>query len=72
MFRYNQHGWRIDSFFWDHQFTVGDKSVSFVHIDTSNLFYGDEGEFSKPLMKPWFKKLGWTKDGVMASIEALL
>ena len=56
-FWYYKSGWRIDDFFYNHVHTAewGQK-IGFVHIDTSFLVYGPEGEESKPLMAPWFKK----------------
>ena len=43
--------------------------VTFAHIDTSYLFYGDAGEDSKPLMTGYFKKYNWTAEKLLNEID---
>jgi len=56
---YNKHGWRMDNLFWRHEVKIGSKKAIFLHIDTSFLAYGIEGEVGKPDMPGWFKTFGW-------------
>ena len=62
-FIYNKFGWKMDGFMYyhNHRAMSGD-SVTFVHIDTNYLFYGPNGEFSKPRMKPYFQHYNFSKD----------
>jgi len=39
-FIFRKNGWRIDDFFWSHKI----ENIVFVHIDTSFLAYGANGE----------------------------
>ena len=55
-FQYDKYGWNIKDFVYSHSFTIDGKELAFVHLDTSYLFYGPDGEKSKPLMIPNFKK----------------
>ena len=66
---YCQNGWRIDDFFWNHEMEVDGEKIGFVHIDTSFLAYGPEGESNKKKMKPWFEKLKWTNELVLYNVD---
>ena len=68
-FKYRMFGWRIDDFFWSQTFTVEEKKLSIVHLDTTYLAYGPDGEDDKPKMRPWFEKLGWTDELMLAKVE---
>ena len=63
-FQYRQHDWKFGALFWQHSHRVQSALVTFVHVDTSFLAYGINGQpgTTKPLMKPWFDRLGWTSD----------
>ena len=69
---YRKNGWKLDGFWWYHSHVLNGYEVSFVHIDTTYLFYGDYGEDGKPLMVPYFKKFNWTEEKVLNEIEQKL
>lgn len=52
-FLYRNNNFKIENFLWAHTARIKSKSVAFVHIDTSFLAYGKEGESEK--MKEYFK-----------------
>jgi len=52
----SKHGWKIDDYFWSHKMKIGEETVAFVHIDTSFLAYGEEGEVISQHMGSHFRK----------------
>ena len=71
-FIFRKNGWRIDDFFWSHAINVDDQKLAFVHIDTSFLAYGVNGEPGNPFMKSCFQKYSWAKNKILDIIEKLL
>jgi len=55
-FYMSKHGWKIDDYFWSHKMKIGEETVAFVHIDTSFLAYGEEGEVISQHMGSHFRK----------------
>jgi len=51
---------------------VEGKSLAFVHIDTSFLAYGKDGEEGNKHMEFYFRDYRWTDEYVLGEIEELL
>ena len=70
---YNNNGWRVSGFFWSHTMIADNgKELAFVHIDTSYLAYGSEGEIGNKRMTEYFQKNKWDDDTILEIIEKLL
>ncbi|KAI9139897.1 Metallo-dependent phosphatase-like protein [Paraphysoderma sedebokerense] len=73
---YKSKGWRMDDFFWVHDFRVGSKTGSFVYLDTNLLAYGKETQpwLQKdcPNMRNQFYQFGWDVNQMASIAEAKL
>ena len=71
-FLYDKYGWVLKDFVYSTSFTIEGKELVFVHVDTSFLEYGPDGEKSKPLMPGNFKKFNETDQNMLDKIELQL
>ena len=64
LFLHKENGWQIKNYFWSHIEKVDGKNVAFIHIDTSFIAYGIEGEPNNKYMNYKFKGMQWSYDKI--------